>query len=263
MGRFNCQENIEEIQEYTYLYKDYGNLSNEMLDLEIDDGQFEKILKLIKTEGLSDDWEDALENRADDNKEDVAIDFMYETLLPHKFYDSQIIEKIDYLKQNDISSTWDAYEYVYTSGYSQGDGRYTLINMQEGEKVWGNKPSLDNLREEISHYIYDQPMCLRLTVEENEYFSEKDGWYDEYINYDKDTIQKEFFEQVKADYPELDDEIINETLNDILPSELKQDYETSSQNSTVRIQEAKSEEVASLKDLDVSEENQNNTNSQR
>jgi hypothetical protein len=234
---YEFDENLVETDfEDVLLYKDYGNLSDEFEDLTIATGQYDKLLELVKNSGVFEEWRDLLEGADWEDREELMSGFFEESYLPNKFYDSEVIEKIDFLKGNDIESSWSKYDYVTTSGYSQGDERITLINTKEAEEVWGVKPNLEELEKEISHFIYDSPMNLRMIVNDEEYISEKDALYDAYKNYSSIEIQKEFFTMIKKDFPQIEDDILNEALNDVIPSELRQDSDVGRYKTSIYIQ---------------------------
>jgi hypothetical protein len=264
MSSYNYNENIDRINENTLIYFDYGNVSKDFPELEIEYGQDEKILKMISEAGLQDDLKDKLEDfDTEDEKSDAIKDFAENDLLDSLYYEHQTCEKLDYLKKNEINSSWSNYDYIRTSGYSQGDEAKTVFNVKHLEECWGAKVDKESLGQLISNLIYDAPMCIRLLVNGEEIYGDKDGYYNNNDDYDKDSIKLDFKNQISEIYPELSTSLVVEALNELIPIEIEHDSVVSSNVYTIALSDTQDDDKP-LSSYDVKEPSlsSGNTNKQ-
>jgi len=210
----NFNENIAEAEYedgYTYLYVDYGNLSNEV-DYSIYPRQKGKIIKCLLAE-FSEDF---------DRKELLSLpqDVLNEWLEGACYDKEELLQQFEtYNIKN--ARTSDYIEIVVT-GYSQGERATVLVNKKEALKIWGSEDIDEKaLQTELEHYFYDSPLNVRIDILGTEYICETfDGQYQEYgsdTNYDKDKLIKELLEYFKDEIEDL--EFFEEQLEDYIPSE--------------------------------------------
>lgn len=109
------------------------------------------------------------------------------------------------------------YEIVYSRGYCQSDYSEILIStkLRETYGLSDDVDLVDNVKEDIDHFLWDSPLYCRVTINDKEYYSETfDGSY-EYFN--RDIFIKEILEEYKDDG--LDMDLLKEELEILVPNE--------------------------------------------
>ena len=109
------------------------------------------------------------------------------------------------------------YEIVYSRGYSQGDYAeiFVPIELREVYGLADDVDLVDNVKEDIDHFLWDSPLYCRITINDREYYSETfDGSY-EYFN--RDMFIKEILAEYKDDG--LDINLLKEELDILVPDE--------------------------------------------
>lgn len=219
MSQHNFDENIVEVkgEDYTYLYIDNGNLSNDVC-YDILPRQKGKVINLILTEELT-DWTATELSK-------MTTDEVYEhfTSCYSVYSGSDDIESfLELCSNHNIKTERDNYLEIEVVGYSQGERATVLVNKVEALKVWGSEYiDESSLKDELTNYFYDCPSNVRLMILGTEYISERfDGLYQNYQgkdNYDKDELILELVEYFKDEVEDI--EFFEEQLEDYLPSEL-------------------------------------------
>lgn len=147
---------------------------------------------------------------------DYAIDFIIDNYTDFEELQEHLddFEKIDYKLLVDI---------IEVTGYSQGDYARVVIFSDLIKEIWGSEEiDLDALSTDITHYFYDAPMTARVTVNGEEFISEKyDGMYEEWneLEYDK----SDFIAEITENFEDIDSVLLKAELEEILPSELSYD----------------------------------------
>ena len=129
-------------------------------------------------------------------------------------------ENLDYFIEmiNDYHITHTAlYEVVYSRGYSQGDYAeiFVPIELREVYGLADDVDLVDNVKEDIDHFLWDSPLYCRITINDREYYSETfDGSY-EYFN------RNIFIKEILAEYKDdgLDMDLLKEELEILVPDE--------------------------------------------
>lgn len=220
MNRNDFNENIVEVkgEDYTHLYIDNGNLSNEVC-YDILPRQKGKVINLLLEEELTDYTAKELSA--------MPTDTVYEHLTScYSVYSgSEDIDTfLELCSTHNIKTERDNYLEIEVIGYSQGDRATVLVNKVEALKVWGSEDiDESDLKDTLTNYFYDTPSCVRIMILGTEYISERfDGRYQNFQdkdNYDKDEFIEELKEYFKDEIEDL--EFFEEQLEDYLPSELQ------------------------------------------
>ncbi|MBO7712304.1 MAG: hypothetical protein J6S85_01975 [Methanobrevibacter sp.] len=82
------------------------------------------------------------------------------------------------------------FEILETKGYCQGDFCKVLINLTGLEKLWGNKPDIKALNEDIDHLFWDCPITANFMIDGVCYDYDLDRY---------DWQREEFAEQIAKD----------------------------------------------------------------
>ena len=118
------------------------------------------------------------------------------------------------------------FEVISVRGYSQGDYGEVLVLIDELRSMWGTNESISNeellrdIQKESEHYFYDAPMCVRVVVNGQDYYSEKfDGMYEIWgeLQYSKEEVIDEFVQMIDIE----DKALLKEELDKVIPEKLE------------------------------------------
>ena len=138
---------------------------------------------------------------------EAVDDYTALNLVESLFYDGPI-KNIDDL---DIEYT-SKVDTLETRGYSQGDYENVLIPTNVLRQIWGKKPNIDALQEEINHLFWDAPLYCVVTINGEEYdYAVQNGTY----SYDKDALIDELCNAAEN----VDTDVLRAELENILPEE--------------------------------------------
>ena len=206
LGQENFCECFSRVGKDVFLYTDFGNLSDEYdwdRDVIVEDTH-ENWVKLVKYLVKSNN------NRYSYLKEYSIYYILYNLHHGENYAVDEIREILD---EAGIAWGSDYYEF-HSKGYSQGDSVDILVDVVAWEKVMGAPFDLSS-EKFIKPIFWDAPMSVRIVVNGEEYYSELDGQYKIWgeVEYDKDTVVKEFLEMIS----EVDQQILKEQLEAVLP----------------------------------------------
>ena len=204
-------DNFTHIKNDTYWYSTWNNI--QAPDCFYDLYDITEPDKETSYEILVDNFNYDLEELEEDNWDKDRI---LEEVMDNYSFPEDLDDFNDMLNYNNI--TYDKlYEIVYSRGYCQGDAVTVLISTKL-RNVYGladDVDLVDNVQEDINHFLWDSPLYCRITINDREYYSETfDGSY-EY--FDRDIFIKEILEEYKDDG--LDMDLLKEELKRLIPDE--------------------------------------------
>jgi hypothetical protein len=113
---------------------------------------------------------------------------------------------------------------IVTKGCSQGDIHDVYYNPTKLRELWGTPISYsdESLLESgyVDNLFWDYPMFVRITINDEEFYSEKfDGQYEQWnkLGWCKET----FIEECLTHYTELNKKVLKEQLGIVVPDELE------------------------------------------
>lgn len=202
LGQDRFNENFTRIEDNTYLYIDYGNLSNDFI-VTITEEDNEKLKKIVIDNDLNYNYDS-------DNLETCQyIDCITEN------YNN--IELYEFCLNNYIEIE-ERYKTISISGYSQGDYATVIVNTKECKKVWENEfiKAMPNYSDYFVNLFYNQPLYCSIVVNDIDYYVE---FEDEYKYYDSKVIEEIInwsLKNIEVDNKDL----LKEQLTELLPTDL-------------------------------------------
>lgn len=139
----------------------------------------------------------------------------WDEVLGNYSFPSDLSDFVDMLDNYDIEHT-KLFELTTSSGYSQGDYVEVFIpnNIRDIYGIPNDIALVDNLQEDIDHLLWDSPLSVRITINNEEYYSDKfDG---QYIEFNKDIFINEVLTAFDG---EVDMDILKSELLDLVPDE--------------------------------------------
>ena len=149
-------------------------------------------------------------------EDDFDKDRAWEEVMGNFSFPNDLSDFVEMLESYDIKHT-KSFERTTSRGPCQGDYVEIFIPLQirENYGLADNVDLVDNVQEDINHFLWDSPLVVRVTVNDEEYYSELfDGGYDEY---DMDEFIEEILNYFVND--ELDMELLQSELEGLLPTE--------------------------------------------
>ena len=127
------------------------------------------------------------------------------------------------------------FERTTSRGYSQGDyvEVFLPISIRESYGLADDVELVEHCQTDIDHLLWDSPMSVRITINDEEYISETfDGQYENYhypANERNDSNhlvwnEQTFIAEVLSNFHELNQTILRAELEGIVPSELAYSY---------------------------------------
>jgi len=226
LAQINFNENIEEFEDGYYIYTNYNNLKyyykniykmksyytvsmldiNDFYDIDINDRRTKVILYRYLTREYKILYSDLKDGYVTDG---YATQDMLDTLLDTEY---SLVSLEEFLNRYSIP-----YKSKFTvldiRGYSQGDYAQVIIMNDALSTIWGSEPNIRELEQELTHFFYDAPQSVSITINGDEFISQKyDGYYD---NYDKQG----FTQEVMQEFSGVNTKLLLEILNDLVPEE--------------------------------------------
>jgi hypothetical protein len=216
LARDNWRENFIAVQDDVFQYIDYGNVNgfDDIYELiEVTEDNIVTLLDALVKEGWS----------LSDFARDYEVSTLVETLL-EDFQLQDYEEAIDLLNKYDISFEKN-YEVIYTRGVCQGDYAEVLIPIKQLRECWCISDDIKDKdlvsTEYIDQVFWECPITIRIDINGEEYIDDLDGQYNYYNRNTGYTYNKaELIDRVIKYFPELDEKLLQQELNKVLPEEI-------------------------------------------
>ena len=149
-------------------------------------------------------------------EDDFDKDRAWEEVIGNFSFPKDLSDFVEMLENYDINHT-KSFERTVSHGYSQSDSAeiFVPIKIRENYGLADEDDLIGNVKEDIDHFLWDSPLVVRITINEEEYCSDLfDSGYDEY---DMDEFIKEILNYFVNDG--LDMELLQSELEGLLPDE--------------------------------------------
>lgn len=213
MARIDWEINFKRIgNSDKFAYIDYGYLSGDMPEIQPLPRQKGKIIQAMIKKSLSGFDSVFLDYYTKQELKGMSQDMLV-SVLDEILYDEKKVQ--EFYNEHGIKTNANDIVEVSITGYSQGNYATILVNAKEFEEIHGAKFKEEDYKDYFTNLFYNQPLCVRATVNDKEYHSERfDG---QYVEFDKDEYIAELVASVLEDQPEIDKDVLIEELEEIVP----------------------------------------------